>query len=256
MTAVPIKSILYEMKNSYKGLLAILGFAVVSYTSLLFSIPFDSFLVSDTFFVFLPLGVFVASFILSRIYGNSQVFGKSYLYLSVGYLSIFVAEFVFWYYFLILDNEFIPAFDLLFLSSYPLVILHLVINIQYFAEKIENYQKIILFLVPLLTTLTYLYLVADYGVVDFFFYLNLTFVVLSSTILGLVVVGFTLFRNTTMSSAWFLFLIGLFIDTVGTVNYYYGYTLDLDLNSNSFSILWSVSYLIMIYALYKHQKSI
>jgi len=256
MVAIQINSIFYEIKNSYKGLLAILGFALISYTSLLFSIPFDSFLVSDTFFVFLPLGVFVASFILSRLYGNSQVFGRSYLYLSIGYLSIFVGEFIFWYYLVILEIEFIPAFDLLFLPSYPLIISHLIINIRYFATKLENHQKAALFLVPLLTTLTYLHFVSDYDTDVFFFYQNLLYVILSSTILGLVVVGFTLFRNSVMFVAWFLFLIGLFIDTVGTVYYYHGYTIDLDLNNNPFSILWSMSYLIMIYALYKHQKSI
>ena len=81
------------------------------------------------------------------------------------------------------------------------------------------------------------------------------FVIIATLQLGLVIVGFTLFRKTVLFSTWLLLLLGIFVGTVGDIVYYYVETLGGDWISNA-SALWIGSNLVILYALFKHQKSI
>jgi hypothetical protein len=53
-----------------------------------------------------------------------------------------------------------------------------------------------------------------------------------------------------------LILIGIFIGTAGDMVYRYTYTLGFYDFENASTSLWLASYMTLVYALYKHKKSI
>ena len=115
---------------------------------------------------------------------------------------------------------------------------------------------IILILVPGLLILIYSLFVFSNQIDDIsYFYYTLIFVSLTSLTLGFVIVGFSIFRKTVLFSAWLLLLVGIFLGTIGDIVYYYVQIFGGSWVDN-ISSLWIASNMIMIYALYKHQKSI
>ena len=176
-------------------------------------------------------------------------------YWGVGFFSTFVAESLYVYFLDVLNQE-APLADYFLFAYYPLATAHLVINIRYFAEKITIPKKATLVSVPAILTAFYSLLVFSNPVDDVsYFHFSLVFVIFATLQLGFVIVGFTLFRQTVLFSAWLLLLLGIFIGTAGDIAYYYVETIDGDWINNA-SALWIGSNLIILYALYKHQKSI
>ena len=254
-----IQTISSQLKESYKIILLVF---IAAFT-LQFSsdIPlefFESAIVIRISTVILPLAVAISSFVISKIYGGSKVFGKSYLLLGLGFVSVFFGEVV--YFFLIdpgtiSDHNFLG--DLFFLISYPLVFAHVIINMRYFAEKFEDYQKVLLVVIPTITILVYSLLVNLNPPEDSFeFYYSLLFVTESAIMLGLIIVAFSVFRHTVLSVPWFLLLVGFLIGVIGDVAYNYAYTIGFFNFGNPSLGLWLASNMMLIYALYKHQKSI
>ena len=249
--------VIQEIKQSYRVPLVILAFAAVitfglkSRTGI-----FESSVVFDVLIFVLPLSVSVASFAVSRRYGSSKVFGRSYFLLGCGFFSTFLGEFLYFLYHDVFEESTLDILDGLFLASFACTMAHMVINIRYFAEKFEPYQKAIIVFVPVLIISGYSYLVyANALELDYSFFFNLVFVCASAVNLGLVIVGFTLFRHTVLISAWFLLLVGFFIGTLGDLEYRYYHTFGADYFGNNSAVFWITSFMILVYALYRHQKS-
>ncbi|MBA4718617.1 MAG: hypothetical protein HRO68_05825 [Nitrosopumilus sp.] len=134
---------------------------------------------------------------------------------------------------------------------------HIVINVRYFVEKLENSQKSLLIGLPVVIILGYSLVVTNMPLEDTGeFYYYLPFVSASSIVLGLATVAFTLSRQTALISAWFVLLIGLVIGTIGDILYNYAATLGIYSVNDFSNVFWISSSSIIIYALYKHQKSI
>lgn len=217
---------------------------------------FETTLIPHFLIIFLPLGVSIYSFVVSKLYGGSKVFGLSFLALGIGFFSTFVAESLYVYFLDILNQEEAPLADYFLFAYYPLALVHLIINIRYFTEKISIPQKATFVLAPLILTAFYSLLVFNNPVDDIsYFYFSLIFVIFATLQLGLVIVGFTLFRQTVLFSTWLLLLVGIFIGTLGDIAYYYVEIFDGNWINNA-STLWIGSNLVILYALYKHQKSI
>lgn len=250
-------SISKEMSLSYKIPLLIFGIIVTFFTFVEISNLFESSILTRIAIVVSPLAVSICCFIISKMYGNSKVFGKSYFLLGMGFFSTFIGEVVFFHY---VDSLGYEEYEILGESiifiSYPLMMAHIIINIRYFTEKLKKYQKFLLISIPIVIILGYS-IITGIAVVDIEeFYYYLIFVSASSIVLGLAVVAFTLFRQSVLISAWFVLLIGIVVGTIGDILYNYAYTLGIYSFSDFSNILWIVSPLIIIYALYKHQKSI
>lgn len=205
-----------------------------------------------------PIAVSISCFMISKNYNHSKVFGKSYFLLGFGYLTTFAGELVFFYYVDYLNFlEYVPLGDILIFSGYPFMMAHIIINIRYFVEKLETFQKIMLVAIPGILLLGYSLVLMSTSLEDTDdFYYYLFFVSATSIVLGLATVAFTLFRKTAMFSAWFVLLIGIAIGTMGDLLYNYAATLGVYDFGDFSNVLWIASPLIMIYALYKHQKSI
>ncbi len=246
-----------EVKRSYKAPLVIFAFATIITFGLKSRIGiFESSTVFDVLIFVLPLSAAITSFAVSKRYGKSKVFGRSYFLLGLGFFAVFVGEFMYFLFGNTWDESTLDLIDSLFLVSFVCTTAHMTINIRYFAEKFETYQKVIVVFLPMFITGIYSYLVylnsfeSDSG-----FFFNVVFVGTSAINLGLVVVGFTLFRHTVLISAWFLLLVGFFIGTLGDLEYRYYNTLGTDFLGNNSTVFWLTSFMILVYALYKHQKS-
>ena len=205
------------------------------------------------------LAVSASCFAVSKIYGYSRIFGMSYLILGVGYFFSFLGELSFVYYVDLLGEDSAPILgETSFLILYVMILIHMAINIRYFADRLLPYQKILLFAIPVVMILSYTYLVFETGDVD---YSELPYsfmaVLLSSLTVSFAVIGFTLFKKSALVIAWFLLLTGMFSGTVGDMANYYLVALgDFDSISNYSTTLWIASNAIMVYALYRHQKTI
>ena len=250
-------SVFYEIKNSYKPLVAImLGVAAFQISITLNPDFFESYFVPHMLIIILPLGVSVYSFVVSKLYGGSKIFGRSYFALGMAYFAVFLTEIFYVYFFDILNQDVPVIADYFLLSFYPLVLIHLAINIRYFSQKLSVLQKITFGIVPGILTILYALLVFGNSASDFsYFYYSLIFVIFSSLQIGFVLVGFSLFRQTVLFSTWLLLLVGIFIGTIGDMVYHYGEIFD-DSWIENVTAIWVASNLTMIYALYKHQKSI
>ena len=257
MAFVSLGSVFYELKNSYKLLLLITVGVISLQLGISFQSEFfESNLIPHFLITLLPLGISIYSFGISKLYGGSKIFGRAYFAFGLAYFATFVAELLYVYFLDILNQEVPIIADYFLFLFYPLLIIHLIINIRYFSEKISNFQKIIIGLIPGILTLGYTLLVFSNPVDDIsYFYYSLTFVIFATLQLGLVFVGFSLFRQTVLFSTWLLLLVGIFVGTIGDISYYFVEISDGDWISNA-SALWIGSNLIILYALYKHQKSI
>ena len=219
----------------------------------------ELYLVIGILLITTSLAVSVSCFVVSKIYGYSRIFGMSYLILGAGYFFSFLGELSFVYYVNLLGEESSPILgEISFLILYVLILTHLAINIRYFADRLLPYQKILLFVIPSIMILSYAYLIFETGNVDYSeLPYSLVSVSLSSLTVSLAVVGFTLFKKSALIIAWFLLLIGMFSGSVGDMANYYLVALgDFSNISNYSTTLWIASNAIMIYALYRHQKTI
>jgi hypothetical protein len=87
------------------------------------------------------------------------------------------------------------------------------------------------------------------------FYAGVFYVAATSLVAAWALVGFQVFRGTVLGSAWGLLLIGLALNTVADVLYYYSSIYYWDRASISTS-LWVVGGIIVTYSLYKHRKAL
>ena len=206
---------------------------------------------------FLPLVVAIFSFAVSKLYGFSKVFGRSYFILGVSYVFFFAGEGLFYFY-MDVYGDFSLNFvaEWLFVVSMTLLLFHIVINIRYFSEKLELYQKIILITIPLVIFFGF-FSILEFNSDNFDKNIfSLLFVFHSSIALGLIAVAFTVFRHTVLFAPWFLFLIGITLGTAADFSFRYTDVVSTFSYTDPAVGLWLSSSMVIIYALYKHQKSI
>lgn len=217
--------------------------------------------------MFLPLVVAISSFFVAHRYGLSEVFGKSYLMFSLAYFAFFLAELTYYAYDVIYGIDPYPSFaDIFFFAFYPLTAMHIVINLRFFKSKTNKWQKMLFIAIPIIIFLAYTETASDaYGGIEgiladdesmFDYSYGLIFVAVAAITLSLAALGAIVFRGGMLGIVWTLLLVGILINNIGDVWYYYlelfeGFDLYHPVN-----LFWYSSSLIMIYALYKHSKSI
>ena len=209
--------------------------------------------------VLAPLPVAAFCLVTARHYGNSRVFGRSFLVLGASYAAVFAGEVIFFHF---VDAHGLAQFarvgEALFLCAYALLVIHITINVRYFADGFTVRQKWMLALVPALIVLAYSAMFlhnVNYAPAGLFYY-NLAFVGASSVVLALTLLAFSVFVGTAMTPAWRALLAGIAVGTVGDLAYNYAYTLDAYEFGDVSGPLWNASHAIVIYALYLHRRSI
>jgi hypothetical protein len=256
---ISIPTVYSQIKESYKIIFAVVGIAVTIQLSSKIPIEFfESSIIASTAIVMFPLAVSISSFAVSRIYGGSKIFGKSYFILGLSYMLFFIGEAMFYFYMDPTGNYEHRIFaEMMFLVSTPLLITHIIINIRYFAEKLETYQKILLVVIPAVIVAGYgMSLLDTYSENTDGYFFNLLVIAESAASLGFIIVAFTVFRQTVLFVPWFLLLIGILFGTAGDLLYRYTDTITFYDFADPATGLWLASSMMVIYALYKHQKSI
>ena len=243
---------------SYKILLLILAFGIGIYVIINTLGEENSSNLIFILSVSLAASVSAASLTVSKRYWSTQVFGRSYLALGLGYASYAIAEVIYYTLDIILEVEAYPSVaDIFFFMLYPLALIHLILNVKFFIHKFSTKQLFILGIIPII-------FVTTYGVIsfqeleeaNFDFYYGIIFIIGASLILSFAVVGATIFKQGLLGVAWLLLVIGILLNAIADVWYYNLELFGAYYNEHPVTVLWYVSNLIMIYALYKHQKVI
>ena len=244
---------------NYKILVAIIFAAIVFQLTLTFVFNVDeSDLIISIVSLLNPLAVAIIGFFLAHRYKGSQIFGKSYLYLSLGFFSLFVAEVTYSIYDLVLEIEPYPSIaDIFFFAYIPLLIAHLVLNIKFFQPTIKNINKLAIIAIPIIITSTYGILsINEIGEDNFDFYYGIVFVAATSVALTLTILGTIIFKDGVLGKSWWILLFGVLALTLADDWYYYLEIVESYDLTHPVNILWYAGYWIIAYALLKHKKII
>ncbi len=219
--------------------------------------PDDASHLVDVVSVINPLIASVAAFYVAKRYWGSMIFGKSYLFLAIGFAMNCAGETVYGIYDALgYDTTFTIA-DIFFYSFYPLILAHSILNIKFFKPKISHITKAWVFAIPIIITTIYSVLSFEQsGEMNFGFYSGLMYVILSSSALSGTMLGARVFRQGVLGVAWLVLLIGVILLTCGDIWFSYLDTFDQYTLMHPVNLFWYAGYMISTYALYKHQKII
>ncbi|MDE1726767.1 MAG: histidine kinase [Thaumarchaeota archaeon] len=246
-------------KINYKILISI-AILIVSFQAYLyyaFPKPDDASGLLDIVSIINPSIATVFGFYVAKQYKGSKVFGKAYLALALALAMNAGGEIIYGVYDTLgMDTTFTAA-DIVFYSFYPLVLVHLISNIRFFKPKIGYLTKAWVVAIPIVITSVYSYLsYSKIGHPDLTFFSGLTYVVLSSIVLSGTMLGARIFRQGVLGVAWLVLLIGIILTTTGDIWYGYLDTFDQYTLTHPMNMCYYAGYLVIAYALYKHQKII
>lgn len=204
------------------------------------------------------LAVGIAAFFVAKRYRGSPVFGKTYFALAIGFTLLFVGDLIYNYYDIVLGEDPYPSIaDVFFIAFYAFAGYHIVKNVQYFKKDLGWNAKIGVVVIAAV-------MVAIYGIMTIgTFYddpvsysLSMAYVLSSAAVLALALLGAVVFRHSVLGIAWGILVAGIFLYSVADVWYYYLEEIEEYTLSNPVNTLWILSNAIMVYALYKHKKTI
>ena len=253
----------------------VLGFHfLVNYLAELDEYTITSDILVGGFSMLIPLSVSVFALFTSRRYSGTRVYSKAYVMLGVAFLFMFFAELTYFIYEEILYLDPYPSIaDIFFFVFYPMIIAYLIINLKFFAPKISKSGLALIIGMPIIATMTYVYFIISpyvtdntlteyglFGIVEDFgsfdFYYGIIFIAAASITLGLALHTAKIFRGGLIGTAWLILVFGIILNLIGDTWYYYsevttGYSLTDPVN-----LCWYSSYLLILYALYKHKKAL
>lgn len=205
-----------------------------------------------------PLVASIAAFFVAKKYAGTAVFGKAYFALGLGLMMFVLGEFSYLYYDLVLGIDPYPSIaDVFFFSFYPLAMFHLVKNIRFFKPKLDSLSKILIVIIPIVIVVIYSVLsYIEIGEMNFDYYYGLIFIMASATVLSGGLLGARIFRQGVLGIAWLVLVIGILLTTIGDVWYYYLETFGQYELTHPVNLFWWASYMVITYALYKHQDII
>jgi hypothetical protein len=244
---------------NYKVLLLIAGLAVI-YQTFNYLLPETEGELSPIDYVFTISIVTcaIASFIVSKRYGRSEVFGQAYLALGIAFTAYAIGDIIYNFQTTVLKIDPYPSIaDIFFFAQYPFIIFHLIRNIKFFRRKISKVTKIWLAAIPVALVLLYSYFTFQQdGYSLFDYYYGLPFVAASATSLSFAILGIQVFRQSLLATVWSLLAVGIFLNTLGDINYYYLEIFGLYTRTHFVNVLWFIAPLIITYSLYRHYKII
>ncbi len=239
------------------GLIAALAIVYLAYLSF---VPLDDegFEISDYFYSIGAFACGVVALLVSKRYWGSTVFGKAYLALAIAYFLLFVGDVAYNYIDLVLNEDPYPSpADGFFLLFPVFAIFHLVTNIRYFKRDIDIPTKVFIAAIAVGITLSFVYFFyEDTGETNFDFWYGTLFVAIEAPIFALAVLGAMVFRHSVLGTAWLLLAIGIFIFTLADIWYYYIEWFGMYTGNHPVNVLWILSFMVIVYALIKHQKAI
>jgi hypothetical protein len=216
----------------------------------------DKFDMIDIVYLLGSLSCAISAFLISRHYSDSAIFAKAYFCLGLGFSFWFIGDIVWMYTKHILHIEPYPSLaDFFYLILYFPMIAHLVINTRYFKRKWDFKTKIWLIILPVIIVGIYSYLLYQGNATqDIVFYYSLTIVATSAITLALAIFGASVFRLSILGTVWLLLAIGLSLVTFADVWYFYANIFEVTEINHPTTTLYMLSNMVVVYALYKHQR--
>ncbi len=225
----------------------------------------DGFSLADVWYLLGILACVVSAFFVSARYRGSEVFGRAYLFLGIGFVSWFIGEVLYLYYRYTLEIDPWPSpSDVFFIGSYVFASLHLIINSRYFKRKWSPLMKIWLIICPIAITSIYLFVAAQergqYDALPFDLAYGGIFVLGVSVVFALAIIGVSVFRHSVLGTVWLLLAGGIFLWTIADIWYVYteifyeeGEQLATEHPINS---IWIAAFVAITYSLIKHRKTL
>ncbi len=219
----------------------------------------EIFNIKDAYYMIGMAGCGIASFLVARRYIGSKMLGKAYLFLGLGFFAWFIGDVGYYYNQFVLEIDPWPTpFDTGFALSYVFAIMHLYLNTRYFKPKWNKYMKATIIIIPIIAVTSYSITAynswGEYDELLFDIAYSDIFVLGISTTLAFAVVGASVFRHSILKETWLLLAIGIFLWTVADSIYYYLESIEEFTHDHPVNSLWIASFMIIIYALYKHYK--
>jgi hypothetical protein len=256
-------------KINIKVIGIIVGLTMVDLIYGLYFFDGEYFDIKDGFFLAGIFGVAVVSILVAKKYHGSEMLGKAYLFLGLGFFAWFIADVGYYYQQFVLDVDPWPsAFDIGFFASYIFAILHLSLNTRYFRPKWSKEMKAILIVIPIIAVGSFTAIAYDnwgeyvdgdeYTQDDLVFdigYTNLFIVGIAIT-LAFAVVGASVFRHSVLKETWLLLAIGICLWVATDSVYFYLETIEEFTHNHPINSGWTAAFMIIIYALYKHTKTL
>jgi len=200
----------------------------------------------------------IAAIFVAKRYWGSAVFGKTYLALALAFFLLFIGDSAYIYYEWYTDEAPYPSIaDVFFLLFYPFAAFHLVQNIKYFKKDLKWGPKIAVPALVIIIVGIFAFISIDMIEEEpFDFYFGLMFVFASAVITSLAILGASIFRDSILGAAWLLLAGGIFAFTFADVWYYYLELVEGYDGTHFVNTLWVLGNTAIIYALYKHRKTI
>ncbi len=204
------------------------------------------------------LAVGITALFIAKRYKGSPIFGKTYLALGIGFVLLFVGDLVYNYYLLVLDEDPYPSLaDIFFIAFYAFAGYHILRNVKYFKKDLSWDSKIgVVVIAGIMIGAFGFFTIETLEDDPTVYYMSMAYVVSSAIILALALMAFVVFRNSVLGVAWTMLVIGIFLYAVADVWYYYLEEIGAFSIKDPVNTLWILSNSIMIYALYKHKKTI
>jgi len=196
----------------------------------------------------------IMAIIVAGKFSHHEVFRKSYISLGIGFLLLALGQIIYLYYFHVLEIDAYPSMaDVFFLSFSLFAGTHLIININYFKNKISNKTKVILPIIGISIMLTYSILSFNQiREINLDFFIGLLYAIEYAVLLPLVILGMIVSRKTILGATWLLLVIGMFFLGIADVWYtFVEFFEEFDFRHPT-NTLWLFSYMVITFALIEH----
>ena len=239
----------------YRVLIIIFGLAIGYQVLLSTAADDENFTLEDWLYLSGPLIIGILSLTVSKRYKGSEIFGKAYFFLGIGYLLWFIGDSLYFYYDYVLQIDAWPSpGDVFFAAFYVMATLHLYLNTKYFKPEWNKLVKIWLVCVPIVAGSIYSAYAYEYEWENFDVSYGLIFVTGASIVLAFAGLGASVFRNSILGTVWLLLVAGIFLSTVADIGYAYSEIFETFDAANPINTIWVASFMLITYALYKHRK--
>ncbi len=221
----------------------------------------------NDFFVYVfsiacPVTAGIASLIVSKGYSastTSKVFQRGFFYLGLALFFTAAGDFIYFIY--DVGNSYPSIADIFYFPFYPLVMIHLLLNIRFFKynfpKVLLNDRKDLIWII-LLPSITFAFYVSlsDGPLYSIETLLSDYYVAVVAISLSLNIYAVKIFKEGALGKPWILLLFGILAFNVADVIYYYLESINSYDALNPINMLWNIGYLIILYSLIKHDKII
>lgn len=227
------------------------------------------------------VAVSISFIIAKQFWGTGEkVFQKAYTALAIGMLGNLIG-WTLWFYFEIYDpsvegNPYPYWNDLAFLVWHAGALTHLRLTTHRFQPKLHPKQLFVLFIIPSVITGFYVIFYSGetfvmdeqgrlqfdpYGIkIEFYeecnqlcFVASIVFIFLNPLMFSYALIGFSVFKKSTLGPAWLLLILGLGLTVFADIPYYYSELFGGYEREHWYTMFYFASPTIMAYALYKHR---